>query len=540
MMIEHALKYRRMGLSIIPVSGKIPLIKWREFQERLPNEEEIKEWWTKWPEADIGMVTGPITQRLVLDIDGPEGINSVSGYTIPLTQSVRTKRGFQYHFKYPEGMEKSTVAGIRTGVDARGLGGYVKLPPSATSDGGHYAWLNRRSIDEAKLADAPQWLIDDLTKPAVPLKPEQYGKSQVDQFIEGVADGGRYQAFTVMAGFYFGSMRPDMAERHLKEWNQKNRPPWDEKEINDHIQRFKAKIKSGELTGYKQEESREQMIQAVEQNVAPFSVDITKYLDELSKRGKYNKPEFPTGFSVIDGATRGFPRSNIYVIGAPTGGGKTQFVLAAIHALIREGKKVLYFSTEMPQEEIRDRFNAIGADIPLDELRTGRLTEDSRLKLVRYLQTANHANFVISKEDTPSLPVIRAAVESVNPDVLIIDHIHHIKMKTDNRRIEVDDFIIGFKKLILERNIPGIVTAQLHRKQADVKGNVEYTEHDFKESGGIENEAGVCLLLCPPDEWTTERFQNTTFSIRKNRHGRKYQKFSVRFDTVTASFKEGI
>src|ERR1700748_2159599 len=96
-MLDWSLYYLSQGLPVFPVQGKTPLIKWGPYQERLPSEEEIKEWWTKWPNADIGMVTGPISGRLVLDIDGKEGQEAINKFSVPITPTVQTKRGNQLH-----------------------------------------------------------------------------------------------------------------------------------------------------------------------------------------------------------------------------------------------------------------------------------------------------------------------------------------------------------------------------------------------------------------------------------------------------------
>jgi putative DNA primase/helicase len=61
-MLDEALRYSKMNLSVIPVGkDKRPLFSWKEYQDRLATEDEIKTWWTKYPEANIGIVTGKIS-----------------------------------------------------------------------------------------------------------------------------------------------------------------------------------------------------------------------------------------------------------------------------------------------------------------------------------------------------------------------------------------------------------------------------------------------------------------------------------------------
>lgn len=205
-MYEWAKFYLSQGLPVFPVQGKTPLIKWGIYQERLPSEEEIKEWWTKWPNADIGMVTGPISGRLVLDIDGAEGVQSVSRYSFPVTTKVGTKRGYQNHYIWPVGSEfKTTLANIipnkedpkkSGGVDVRGEGGYVKLPPSSFSDNsGRYTWEC-----EEPLVSAPQWLIDLLIENSKPRVVTSSDTSWLQEKLNGLTNGNRNQTFCSLAG----------------------------------------------------------------------------------------------------------------------------------------------------------------------------------------------------------------------------------------------------------------------------------------------------------------------------------------------------
>jgi KaiC/GvpD/RAD55 family RecA-like ATPase len=533
-MLSWAQLYRTMGLSVIPVREKIPLIKWAKYQEVRASEEEIKTWWTQWPNADIGMVTGPISGRLVLDIDGQDGLQNVHRNAVGGNEScnlrVKTRRGFQYHYRWPNGLTaKSTVAGIFTEVDVRGEGGYVKMPPSLCSDGTRYEWLSDISTP---LSDTPKWLIDKLTEKP-PFTPNVTGSLQepwIEELLQGVPVGKQHQSLVKLAGYYFNHFSPEVAIIHLREWDKKNIPPMEPQDFENQLADLKARFAKGEYkSNYKAPEEPVKLIS--------FKTDVNSYLAELKTRSQHIKPEFSTGYSSLDRLTRGFPKQNLYVIGAPTNGGKTQFVLSCIHSLLEQGKRVLYFSTEMPQNEIADRFNAIGAKIPLKELRDGFVSAASKEKLIKFLSSVNTENFIISAEDTPTLESVEHAIEKSSPDIVIFDHIHHIKMGSENRRFAVDEFVMGLKKLVLKHDIPCVVTAQLRRKEA-IDGKINYTMHDFKESGGIENEAGVCLLLCPPEQWTTDRFQHVTAYLPKNRHGRREVRFSLEFDTEICEFKE--
>jgi len=75
--LAWALRYMRLGYSVIPVDGKVPLVAWAEFQNRRATEAEIRGWWAKWPVANIGIVTGAVSGIIVLDVDGQPGVDTL-------------------------------------------------------------------------------------------------------------------------------------------------------------------------------------------------------------------------------------------------------------------------------------------------------------------------------------------------------------------------------------------------------------------------------------------------------------------------------
>lgn len=252
--LEWALYYQKKGLSVFPVQAKRPLVKWGDFQNRVPTEAEVRGWWRIFPNADIGLVTGPITQRLVLDVDGPIGAASVESLSLPATQTVRTRRGVQYHYRWaPEYIGKTTtyanILGTKekpSGVDLRGDGGYVKMPPSLCSDNTRYEFHAGKGIDEVELAEAPEWLRKLIVQPIEQkIAPQSIGQENwISEIIGGVGEGDRHEAFKKLAGYYFNIMHPDVAGQHLRDWNQRNTPPMEDME--DKIRDMTARFRSGE------------------------------------------------------------------------------------------------------------------------------------------------------------------------------------------------------------------------------------------------------------------------------------------------------
>jgi len=134
--LEQALLYRSLGLSVIPVptGTKKPVIPWKHYQHNKPSEAEIVEWFTKSPDSNIGIVTGRVSGLVVLDVDTP-GV-SFSEYT----PTVQSARGLHYYFAYPRGVER--INGVIQGLgELRGDGGLIIAPPSVHPSGHRYSWI---------------------------------------------------------------------------------------------------------------------------------------------------------------------------------------------------------------------------------------------------------------------------------------------------------------------------------------------------------------------------------------------------------------
>ncbi len=147
--LSAALRYLDDGNPIIPVDpdvkkDKAALVKWKPYQTQLPEPGQVEEWWTRWPDAMIGGITGALAQRTVIDTDPPDGEEHLEPY-LPdncETPTIATPRDgkhriFQYFKPAPN---VSCLCGLEH-VDCRNDGGYHVLPPSRNSAGGTYKWL---------------------------------------------------------------------------------------------------------------------------------------------------------------------------------------------------------------------------------------------------------------------------------------------------------------------------------------------------------------------------------------------------------------
>jgi hypothetical protein len=158
--LMYAELYHDVGFSVIPLQAgkKQPLISWQEYQERIATLEEIHQWFERWKDANIGIVTGRVSNIIVLDIDGEEGWRVIrdNNFEIPMTWSVITGKGAHFYFKHPGG-EIANFVKVLPGIDLKGDRGYVVAPPSIHPSGKTYQWNNDLKLEPA---NAPAWLLD--------------------------------------------------------------------------------------------------------------------------------------------------------------------------------------------------------------------------------------------------------------------------------------------------------------------------------------------------------------------------------------------
>lgn len=225
--LRAALRYRRLGWSVIPVSAsgsKKPLIAWEEFTRRRAESAEIEEWWEENPSANVAVVTGKVSNLVAVDVDDPDLVPLLKKES-PLV-SVTGRGGHHFFFAYPEGEEVGNR--VRVGgrdIDIRGEGGYVVVAPSIHENGNKYRWLKDRKPKPNLQAYLPPFSSD-----IVPDRPAVETNGSADKWVmgllQGVSHGARNDAAARLAGFYFAHAMPrDVTFRLIQDWNQRNDPP---------------------------------------------------------------------------------------------------------------------------------------------------------------------------------------------------------------------------------------------------------------------------------------------------------------------------
>ncbi len=234
-----ALAYAAAGWSLVPMAprGKQPLLSWLEFQQRRASDDEIRGWFRRWPEANIAVVTGEISNIVVLDIDPRHGGEASLALLedeigpIPSTVEALTGGGGRHlYFAYP-GRRVRNRAGLRPGIDLRGDGGIIIVPPSVHPSGKRYAWAGGHSPAEADPAPLPDRLLIEVTsRGSRQGHPASYWR---DLVAEGVPEGQRNSTIASLAGhLLWHEVDPDVVSEMLLCWNRvRCRPPLPDEEV---------------------------------------------------------------------------------------------------------------------------------------------------------------------------------------------------------------------------------------------------------------------------------------------------------------------
>ena len=188
------------------------------FQEASIDEAQIRKWWEQWPEANIGVATGSDSGRIVLDVDGPEGVEALKDKHLPPTAVSHTGRGTHYWFQAPSG-GLSNAASILPKVDVRGDGGYVVAPPSLHSSGIRYRWNKDLTPKAIGFAQCPEW-ISELAGGRNGARTQRSSEEWRHLAAGGVRQGERHAKLCELTGKIF-SPNPDPACLYelLHGWN---------------------------------------------------------------------------------------------------------------------------------------------------------------------------------------------------------------------------------------------------------------------------------------------------------------------------------
>lgn len=249
-------------------------------------------------------------------------------------------------------------------------------------------------------------------------------------------------------------------------------------------------------------------------------------LDELHKRAGGLRG-VATGFSDVDFKLSGMQDSNLIILAARPGTGKTAFICnIAQYATVHERLPVGIFSLEMSREEVVDRLLVSQADIDAWRLKTGKLSDEDFGKLSQAMGELAEAPLFI--DDTPGITLMEMRTKARRLQVehgvklLIIDYLQLTDSgrRFDNRVQEVSLISQSFKNLARELKIPVLACSQLSRA-VESRGRKVPELSDLRESGSIEQDADVVMFLYreEQDQQNWGEQISTKLRIAKHRNG---------------------
>ncbi|AXX91760.1 replicative DNA helicase [Malaciobacter molluscorum LMG 25693] len=233
--------------------------------------------------------------------------------------------------------------------------------------------------------------------------------------------------------------------------------------------------------------------------------DTLAYIKKMKELGNHHLIGETTGFFDLDKRTTGFNEGDLVIIAARPAMGKTALVLNMALANVEANKGVIFFSLEMPAEQLMLRMLAAKTSIPLQNLRKGDLDDQQWSNLSGAFEDLNQKKLFVDDGGSVNINQLRARVrklaqnEDNNISLVIIDYLQ-LMQGTGNkdRHQEVSDISRGLKMLAREMKIPIIALSQLNRGLEN-RPDKRPMLSDLRESGAIEQDADIIMFVYRDD-----------------------------------------
>lgn len=389
--LSAALSYGKRGWAVIPLHGiregqctcgnaecskpgKHPRTE-HGLLDATTNESQIREWWAKWPNANIGHPTG---RRVVLDADGPEGEAALAELQakhspLPETLTARTGRGRHLYFAASGAKVRNSAGKLGPHLDVRGEGGYVILPPSVHVKGKRYEWVDPR----IKPAPLPAWfgvLLVEFARPRTDTKSAdaKIPHGQRNAYLTSLAGSMRRSGATATA----------IEAALLQENKLRCDPPLAESEVRRTAQsvgRYDPATKTEAINPW-----------AAAENMDTFLT------------GGDDDAEF------LDDGRRFLARECVTEIFSPRGLGKSLFALWLAVLVASRRLRVLYIDRDNPRRVMKNRLWSFGAT-----LNSANLKVTTREKCPPLTNTPTWASFPYDDYDVVILDSLDSAAEGV-------------------------------------------------------------------------------------------------------------------------------
>jgi replicative DNA helicase len=248
--------------------------------------------------------------------------------------------------------------------------------------------------------------------------------------------------------------------------------------------------------------------------------------DRLQKLASDSKDEFkgfPSGFSALDNIINGLNRSDLIILAARPGMGKTSFALNIATNMARKtNKDVAIFSLEMSKEQLATRILSSESRVDMKSLQTGELTTEDWERLAVNAQQISSMPIYVDDTSGLSVSEIKAKARRLrNLGLIVIDYLQLMEGRgSENRVQEVSAMTRALKIMAKDLNVPVITLSQLSRA-SDRRDDKRPLLADLRESGSIEQDADIVMFLYRDGYYNpqSEKPNIAECIVAKNRHG---------------------
>jgi replicative DNA helicase len=249
-------------------------------------------------------------------------------------------------------------------------------------------------------------------------------------------------------------------------------------------------------------------------------------IDAIASRGG-SSLGVPTGFADLDEVTNGLHPGQMIIVAARPGVGKSTLGLDFVRSCsVKHGMTSVIFSLEMSRTEIVMRMLSAEARIRLADMRGGRMSDDDWTRLARRMSEISEAPLFVDDSPNMTMMEIRAKARRLKQrhdlKLVIVDYLQLMSSgkRVESRQQEVSEFSRALKLLAKELEVPVIAVSQLNRgpeQRTDKRPMLS----DLRESGSLEQDADMVLLIHRPDAWERDdpRAGEADLILAKHRAG---------------------
>ncbi len=493
--LEYALEYTKLGFKVFPVvpNSKNPLTP-HGHKDATYDEDQIRQWWAQYPNANIGLPVGEESGLCVLDVDprnkGFESLARLQEKYGPLPRTVKVLTGgggYHYYFKYDKRF--NIPKEFKQGSDVK-KSGYVIAPPSIHQSGKAYEWEFLHGLEETPISNLPVWL---LCNDSIQFE-ELVSKTDFSVLLDGVDEGSRNNAMASLVGSLISRdfSKAECLKTALMV-NQQNRPPMEDKEVECVVDSIWLKhIQEAFSTGSnKQIVLPEEFFDFMSREIPPVEFFISQLVQKCGR----------TLISAHTNVGKSMMAQNLVM--ALASGAEVLGIQNIIKA------NVLYLDFEMGEREMKKRLQKMRG---IGEVEKGRL----------FLKSVLGKNIL-----EPDVQTMFASwIEQLEIEVIVIDPISSAWIGDENNRSDVSKITSFFDSLIDRFEVSFVVVHHWRKSSRD-------------QSGGGEMAAGSYKWTAWPEIHVTLKgdADNLIVECQKARSFKKFHPFRVTLNEENFKFE---